>query len=91
MRKLTEEFGFFSVSADGYKSPTVIVNYTNDEEMKTGKKFANFGVQIAAGMPLELGESNDFMSFRIGLFGLDKLMNIDRTVENFKAVLKKII
>ena len=48
------------------------------------------GVQIAAGMPLEIGEPSDFMSFRIGLFGIDKLLNIDRTVENFKAALEKI-
>ncbi|SVA73792.1 uncharacterized protein METZ01_LOCUS126646, partial [marine metagenome] len=84
MRKLTEDFGYVSVAAEGYKAPTVIVNYTSEEDMKSGKKFADLGVQIAAGMPLEIGEPSDFMSFRIGLFGIDKLLNIDRTVENFK-------
>ena len=90
MRKLTEDFGYVSVAAKGYKAPTVIVNYTSEEDMKSGKKFADLGVQIAAGMPLEIGEPSDFMSFRIGLFGIDKLLNIDRTVENFKAALEKI-
>ena len=90
MRKLTEDFGYVSVAAKDYKAPTVIVNYTSEEDMKSGKKFADLGVQIAAGMPLEIGEPSDFMSFRIGLFGIDKLLNIDRTVENFKAALEKI-
>ena len=90
MRKLTEDFGYVSVAAKGYKAPTVIVNYTSEEDMKSGKKFADLGVQIAAGMPLEIGEPSDFMSFRIGLFGIDKLLNIDRTVENFKTALEKL-
>jgi len=78
------------VAAESYKAPTVIVNYTSEENMKSGKKFADLGVQIATGMPLEIGEPSDFMSFRIGLFGIDKLLNIDRTVENFKLALEKI-
>ena len=90
MRKLTEDFGYVSVAANGYKAPTVIVNYTTEEDIKSGKKFADAGVQIAAGMPLEIGEPSDFMSFRIGLFGIDKLLNIDRTVENFKTALEKL-
>ena len=90
MRKLTEDFGYVSVAAKGYKAPTVIVNYTSEEDMKSGKKFADLGVQIAAGMPLEIGEPSDFMSFRIGLFGIDKLLNIDRTVKNFKLALEKM-
>ena len=90
MRKLTEDFGYVSVAANGYKAPTVIVNYTTEEDIKSGKKFADLGVQIAAGMPLEIGEPSDFMSFRIGLFGIDKLLNIDRTVENFKIALEKL-
>ena len=90
MRNLTEHYGYLSVAAEGFKSPTVIVNHTDDEEIKSGKKFANLGIQIAAGMPLEIGEGDDFMSFRIGLFGLDKLLNIDRTIANFKKVLEQI-
>ena len=90
MRALMEEHGFQSVAADGFKAPSVIVSFTNDPDMKTGKRFAEQGVQIAAGVPLEIGEPTDYMSFRIGLFGLDKLLNIDRTVENFGLALKKL-
>ena len=88
MRALTESYGFVSVAADGFKAPSVIVNFTNDPDLKSGKKFAEQGIQVAAGVPLEVGEPDDYMSFRIGLFGLDKLMNIDRTVSNFEAALK---
>ena len=90
MRALTESYGFVSVAADGFKAPSVIVNFTNDPDLKSGKKFAEQGIQIAAGVPLEVGEPDDYMSFRIGLFGLDKLMNIDRTVGSFEAALKQI-
>ena len=90
MRALTESYGFVSVAADGFKAPSVIVNFTNDPDLKSGKKFAERGIQIAAGVPLEVGEPDDYMSFRIGLFGLDKLMNIDRTVSNFEDALKDI-
>jgi aspartate aminotransferase-like enzyme len=90
MRALMEQHGFVSVAADGFKAASVIVSFTTDPDMKTGKKFAELGVQIAAGVPLEVGEPDDYMSFRIGLFGLDKLLNIDRTVANFEAALKKI-
>ena len=72
-----------------FKAPSVIVNFTNDPDLKSGKKFAEQGLQIAAGVPLEVGEPDDYMSFRIGLFGLDKLMNIDRTVASFEDALKE--
>jgi aspartate aminotransferase-like enzyme len=90
MRALTESYGFVSVAAEGFKAPSVIVNFTDDPDMKSGKKFMQAGLQIAAGVPLEIGEPADYMSFRIGLFGLDKLMNIDRTVDSFDAALKQI-
>ena len=90
MRALTESYGFVSVAAEGFKAPSVIVNFTDDPDMKSGKKFIEAGLQIAAGVPLEIGEAADYMSFRIGLFGLDKLMNIDRTVDSFDAALKQI-
>ena len=79
-----------SVAADGFKAPSVIVNFTDDPDLKSGKKFAQVGLQIAAGVPLEVGEPEDYMSFRIGLFGLDKLLNIDRTVSHFEEEIKKI-
>ena len=90
MRALTESYGFVSVAAEGFKAPSVIVNFTDDPDLKSGKKFMEQGLQIAAGVPLEVGEPDDYMSFRIGLFGLDKLMNIDRTVSSFEDALKKI-
>ncbi len=90
MRALTSSFGFRSVAAEGFQAPTVIVSFTDDPDLKSGKKFAEQGVQIAAGVPLQVGEPDSYMSFRIGLFGLDKLKNIDRTVTLFKQALQKI-
>jgi aspartate aminotransferase-like enzyme len=90
MRALMQEHGFPSVAAEGFQAPSVIVSFTDDADMKSGKKFMQQGVQIAAGVPLQVGEAEDYMSFRIGLFGLDKLMNIDRTVSLFEQALGKV-
>jgi aspartate aminotransferase-like enzyme len=79
--------GFPSVAADGFEAPSVIVSYTDDPEIKSGARFAAAGMQIAAGVPLQCGEGDDFRTFRVGLFGLDKLQNVDRTVEAFASVL----
>ena len=65
MRALTESYGFVSVAAEGFKAPSVIVNFTDDPDMKSGKKFMQVGLQIAAGVPLEIGEPADYMSFRM--------------------------
>ena len=67
-----------------------MVSYTDDPEMQTGKKFAQLGMQIAAGVPLQCDEAEDFRTFRIGLFGLDKLKDIDRTVSLFSKTLEQI-
>ncbi len=91
IRALLVGKGIKSVAAEGYQAPSVIVNYTNDPEMKSGKKFKELGMQIAAGVPLRCDEPEDFQTFRIGLFGLDKLQNVDRTVDKFEAVLKQIV
>ena len=90
VRNLLKERGFESVASDGFGAPGVVVSYTSDGDIKTGKKFAGEGMQIAAGVPLECGEGPDFSSFRLGLFGLDKLQNIDRTVERLESVLNRI-
>lgn len=90
MRALMQAHGFTSVAADGFQAPSVIVSFTDDADMKSGKKFMQQGVQIAAGVPLQVGEGEEYMSFRIGLFGLDKLMNIDRTVSLFEQALGKV-
>ena len=87
IRAILEEHGYKSVAADGYKSPGVIVSYTNDPAIKSGAKFSQAGMQIAGGVPLKCGEPEDFSTFRIGLFGLDKLTNIQRTVETFSSTL----
>ena len=90
VRGLMERYSYKSVAADGFKAPSVVVCFAPSAEMKSGKAFAEQGLQIAAGVPLECGEREDYASFRIGLFGLDKLMDIDRTVTNLETALEKI-
>ena len=90
VRLLLESRGFNSVAEKPFQSPSVIVSYTDDPNIKNGKLFMQQGIQIAAGVPLECDEGANFMTFRIGLFGLDKLHNIDRTVQNLKLALDKI-
>lgn len=87
VRNLLEERGFASVSAKGFQAPGVVVSYTNDPDIRSGKKFKDAGLQIAAGVPLQCDEPADFQTFRLGLFGLEKLRNIDRTVEKLKEAL----
>jgi aspartate aminotransferase-like enzyme len=90
VRELLEGQGIKSLAATGFKAPSVVVSYTDDPEMQTGKKFAQLGMQIAAGVPLQCDEAEDFRTFRIGLFGLDKLKDIDRTVSLFARTLEQI-
>lgn len=91
VRALLESKGVKSVAAEGFKAPGVVVNYTTDADMQNGKKFAALGLQAAAGVPLQCDEGDDYKSFRLGLFGLDKLHNIDRTVANLESVLDQIL
>jgi alanine-glyoxylate transaminase / serine-glyoxylate transaminase / serine-pyruvate transaminase len=90
VRELLESRGFVSVAADGYKAPGVVVSYTTDPEIQNSKKFLALGLQTAAGVPLQCDERSDFMSFRIGLFGLEKLHNIDRSVAHLETALTKL-
>lgn len=90
VRKLLAERGFQSVAAQGCEAPGVVVVYTDDADKHNGSKFAAQGMQIAAGVPLQCDEPEGFQTFRLGLFGLDKLHNIDRTVDRLKAVLDRI-
>jgi len=83
--------GLQSVAATGYQAPGVIVCYTDDKGMHFVKKFKKAGIQIAAGVPLRCDEDDDFQTFRIGLFGLDKLQNVDRTVAILEKALNKIL
>ncbi|WP_283789258.1 aminotransferase class V-fold PLP-dependent enzyme [Bermanella sp. WJH001] len=90
VRAMLEARGIESVAAEGFKAPGVVVNYTDDADMQNTKKFAALGMQAAGGVPLMCDEGEGFKSFRLGLFGLDKLHNIDRTVANLEAVLDKM-
>jgi aspartate aminotransferase-like enzyme len=91
VRALLAERGIRSVAAPGFEAPGVVVCYTNDPDIKTGSKFAQQGLQIAAGVPLQCDEADDFQTFRLGLFGLDKLHNIDRSVANLDRALSRIL
>jgi aspartate aminotransferase-like enzyme len=91
VRALLVHEGIASVAAPGFQSPGVVVCYTDDPEWHSGRAFAALGLQIAAGVPLSVGEPADFRSFRIGLFGLDKLKNVDRTVESLDHALSKML
>lgn len=90
IRRVLEAKGFPSVAADGFKAPGVVVSYTTDPEVHNGKKFMQLGMQIAAGVPLQCDEPEGFQTFRLGLFGLDKLKDVDQTVARFEAVLGQI-
>jgi aspartate aminotransferase-like enzyme len=81
------ERGFPSVAADGFAAPSVVVAFTDDPEIKSGAKFKARGIQVAAGVPLMCGERDDFSTFRVGLFGLDKLGDIDGTVARLEGQL----
>ena len=91
IRALLVDKGFKSVAAPGFQAPGVVVSYTEDGDLQTGKKFAANGLQIAAGVPLQCDEPADFQTFRIGLFGLDKLQNVDRTVAHFAKALDQVV
>lgn len=91
VRELLESRGINSVAAQGFKAPGVVVSYTEDDGIQNGSKFAAEGMQIAAGVPLQCDEPADYKSFRLGLFGLDKLHNIDRTVQNLSDALDQIL
>lgn len=90
VRTLLEDRGFASVAAKGFQAPGVVVSYTSDPEIQSGKKFIGAGLQSAAGVPLQCDEPPDFRSFRLGLFGLDKLHHPQRTVATLAAALDRL-
>ena len=91
VRALMESKGYPSVAAKGFQAPGVVVSYTKDPEIQSGKKFIALGLQTAAGVPLQCDERPDFRTFRIGLFGIEKLEHVDRTVQHLEAALEKIV
>jgi aspartate aminotransferase-like enzyme len=90
VRAILAERGIKSVAADGFGAPGVVVCYTTDDAISTGKKFAELGLQIAASVPLQCGEGPDFKTFRLGLFGLDKLYDPERTVATLAEAIERI-
>jgi aspartate aminotransferase-like enzyme len=91
VRALLATKGARSVAAEGFAAPGVVVSYTADPEVQAGRAFAGRGVQIAAGVPLQVGEGPEFKTFRIGLFGLDKLKDVDASVARLEAVLDQVL
>ena len=91
VRALLADNGFKSVAASGFEAPGVVVSYTEDDGIQNGSKFAANGMQTAAGVPLQCDEPADFKTFRLGLFGLDKLADIDRTVNRLRDVLGLVV
>ena len=90
VRALMERHGLPSVAAKGFQAPGVVVSYTDDAGLHSGKSFAAQGVQSASGVPLQCDEPADFKSFRIGLFGLDKLSDVDGAVKRLEQALTHI-
>lgn len=87
VRALLESRGFPSVAAEGFKSPGVVVSYTTDPDIQSSQKFRAVGLQTASGVPLQCDERPDFKTFRIGLFGLEKWHNVERTVGHVASAL----
>ena len=91
VRALLARKGLRSVAAEGFQAPCVVVSYTDDPELQSGRRFLGLGLQVAAGVPLQCDEGDDYSSFRIGLFGLDKLHHIERTVRHLDEALNRIV
>ena len=90
VRSLLARMGYVSVAASGFEAPGVVVSYTQDAGMQSSKTFLGLGLQTAAGVPLQCDEGADFKTFRLGLFGLEKLQNIERTVAHLEKALGAI-
>ena len=91
VRAMLAAKGVAPVAAEGFGAPGVVVSYTDDPEIQNGKKFLGAGLQIAAGVPLQVGEGAEFKTFRIGLFGLDKLTNVEATLARLKIAVDQVL
>lgn len=91
VRALLASRGVVSVAADGFAAPGVVVSYTDDAAVQNGSKFRDLGMQIAAGVPLQVGEGADFRTFRLGLFGLDKLKDVEATVARLRRGIEAVL
>jgi len=90
VRELLHKHNFISVAAEGFHAPGVVVSYTNDKAIHNGSKFKDIGIQIAAGVPLQCDEGGDYQTFRLGLFGIDKLKNVDAAVQKLEDAFNKL-
>jgi len=90
VRSLLKKHGFISVAAEGFLAPGVVVSYTSDIAIHNGSKFKDMGIQIAAGVPLQCDEGDDYQTFRLGLFGLDKLKNVEAAVQKLEDAFNKL-
>ncbi len=90
VRATLQSRGFKSVASSDFAAPGVVVSFTDRDDLKSGSAFAATGMQIAAGVPLMVGEGEDYKSFRIGLFGLDKLKDVDASVARLEAALDSV-
>ena len=88
---LLERNNITSVAAKGFQAPGVVVSYTTDKEIQNGSKFKDIGMQIAAGVPLQCDEGDDYQTFRLGLFGLDKLKDVEAVVEKLEQAINQVI
>ena len=88
---LLEKNNITSVAAKGFQAPGVVVSYTTDKDIQNGSKFKDIGMQIAAGVPLQCDEGDDYQTFRLGLFGLDKLKDVDAVVKKLEQAIKQVI
>ncbi|NOX39149.1 MAG: alanine--glyoxylate aminotransferase family protein [Alphaproteobacteria bacterium] len=91
VRALLAARGIKSVAAEGFGAPGVVVSYTNDPGLQNGSKFAAQGLQIAAGVPLQCDEPADYSTFRLGLFGLDKLVDVDAAIARLEVALDAVL
>jgi aspartate aminotransferase-like enzyme len=91
VRAMFASHGIRSVAAEGFQAPGVVVSYTDDMGLHTGKAFLAEGLQTAAGVPLMCDEAADFKTFRVGLFGLEKLHHVERSVANLETALVRIL
>jgi aspartate aminotransferase-like enzyme len=91
VRALLAGKGLRSVAAEGFLAPGVVVCYTDHDGLHNAKAFLGEGLQTAAGVPLQCDEPADFKTFRIGLFGLDKLHRTERSVAALDQALTHIL
>jgi aspartate aminotransferase-like enzyme len=91
VRAMLAAKGVTSVAAEGFGAPGVVVSYTSDPEVQNGKKFAALGMQIAAGVPLQCDEPIEFCTFRLGLFGLDKLYDVEATLGRLQKAVDQVL